>query len=90
MFVLLGATDEVIFNVANDRVIVCCQQEVDFHALARIGVGEDLCHADAIGLVGDLGSRSGQVLLVMGVLDVSEKAVLVAEPSAGAFGVDLA
>ena len=71
--VLLGPALEVKLQVTNDVVVLLDQREVDLHALAGVGLGEGLGNALAIGLVGDLRRGHGQVVLVVGVLDVGEQ-----------------
>ncbi len=65
--VLLGAANEMEFELGDDGVVELDQLEVDLEALARIGVGKPLGDAFSVGLVGDPPRRFLEVVLVVGV-----------------------
>ena len=71
--VLLGAVFEVALEIPNQGVVALDQREVDLHTLAHIRLGKRLGDAFAVGLVGDLGLRRSEVVLMVGVLDVREQ-----------------
>lgn len=71
--VLLGLVDQMELELANDVVLVLDQEEVDLHALPGIGFGKGIGDAHAVRLVGDHGPGLGEVVLVVGVLDMGEE-----------------
>ena len=62
---LLDTLLEVELELPDHGVVVFDQREVDLRALARIGFLKRLCHPSPVRLVGDLGRRFGQVVLVV-------------------------
>ena len=71
--VLLGSSLEMEFELSDRGVVVFDEVEVDLHVLADIGIGKRLGDADSVRLVGELGRGRFEVVLVMGVLDMSQK-----------------
>jgi hypothetical protein len=71
--VLLGAPDDGEFQVGEELVVIGNQAQVDLDALLHSGISKTLGNAIAIGLVSDLLPNFGQVILAVGILDMSSE-----------------
>ena len=65
--------DDRQFEIRDQRIVVIDEGEVDLNALLDARVSEMLHHPRAIGLIGELSPKRGQVVLRARVLDVSEQ-----------------
>jgi hypothetical protein len=70
--VLLGRGEDGQLHVAPPLVVVANQREVDGDALVHRGIGTPLGDAVAVGLIGNLLAKRGQVVLAVGLLDMGE------------------
>jgi hypothetical protein len=67
-----SGSDDVELQLREEPVIVVDEGQVHCDALLHRGLGEALSHPVAVGLVGELLANLREVVLAMGVLNMSE------------------